>query len=261
MSSYTSKVIAPVIAGLTCFVLSVFSAQSQAVVVFSVFSSAVEIDGKTENGLEEHFKNYSSLTEVLSLPGSASVSDTVMVGLEPPLAGAMAESAASVSLDPVQTVGNTTTLTGSLSSSARVYESFFRNWYSEAGGSAFFDVQFSLDDTYDYVFDGLSMEAGGDADVVYNLNSLDYGTEIFGGSLNNSADTSFTGTLLAGDYSLYMKAFSNAKIGSDLPIEGIANGDFRFSLATPSAVPAPATVWLFASGLLAMLLVSRRREV
>ena len=260
MNSYTSKIIAPVIVGLTCFVLAAFSTQSQAVVVFSVFSSAAEIDGKTENGLEQHFKSYSSSAEVFSLPGSASVFDTVMVGLEPPQAGAMAESAASVILDPVQTVGNRTTLTGGLSSSAQVYESFYRNWYSEAGGSAFFDVRFSLDDTYSYVFDGLLMEAGGDADVTYNLNSLDYGTEIFGGSLKNSSDTSFTGTLLAGDYFLYMEVLSNARIGSRFPI-GFANGDFRFSLTAPSAVPAPATVWLFASGLLVMLLVSRRREV
>jgi len=269
MNSYTSKVIAPVIVGLTCFVLTVFSAQSQAVVVFNIFEPAAEIDGVAENVLmglyDSYYESYSSNTEVLHLTGSASVFDTVMVDSLSSDAGALAKSAASVSLDTEQTVGGASTLTGSLSSSADVYESSLRNWYSYARGYAFFDVRFSLDDTYNYVFGGLGdlglMEAGGEASFDYHLVNSDTNTDIFRRSLNNEEDSpKLSGTLLAGDYSLYMGALSEARVGSGFPI-GFANGNFKFSLTVPSAVPAPATVWLFVSGLLAMVLVSRRREV
>lgn len=101
-----------------------------------------------------------------------------------------------------------------------------------ASADSVFQVTFTLDQAHSY-------SASSYGSGQFSLSNVFSGT----GALN------YSGILEPGTYDLYFGLYSSGS--------GSASGDFEMTLA--SAVPVPAAVWLFASGLLGMIGVARRK--
>jgi len=83
------------------------------------------------------------------------------------------------------------------------------------------------------------------------------------GDTNNFLSGSLTGNLIAGrDYMFRFDSYirSSGTAGIETEVAASARGNVTLVIATPlSAVPIPAAVWLFGSGLFGLVVVARKR--
>ena len=258
MLKMRSKILVSALCGL---ILAIYSLQSQAAVVFSSYSET-EISAYADDLLTGDSGDFYLYSDYTVIPGSGSVDDNVTLGLVSS-PSALAEASASVDIAPVLIVADTTSLSGNITASAHVFSADVRNNHANAGASAIIDIDFSIDVMHSYIFDSVLMEAWDYAELNYSIDNISTGTNIFNGTLNNEDDGPlFDGNLSAGVYNLYIEAIIVTDAASD---EGFGQASADFSLALTSepaipGVPVPAAVWLFASGLLGMIFVSRRNS-
>ncbi|VAW51286.1 hypothetical protein MNBD_GAMMA06-1887 [hydrothermal vent metagenome] len=115
-------------------------------------------------------------------------------------------------------------------------------------GDAVVDFSFSITTPHTYTLTG-------------NTSVNDFGSvSIFFDSIFLSeTDTSFSlsGTLAAGNYSFLAEAMAIL----DSPGNASANYDFDLQLYEIAAVPVPAAAWLFASGLIGLIGISRHKSI
>ena len=124
-----------------------------------------------------------------------------------------------------------------------------------------FDVNFSVNQITDFSLKG-SLETSGDSDGDLYVSLLENGTEIFGLDMldlttNGSNPFNFAGQFSTGStYQLILQ--------SNMYDSNFYNETWNFSLSTApaavSTVPVPAAVWLFASGLFSLLMVTKRNS-
>ena len=235
---------------MTGLAVSAFSMQSQAAVVFSDYSY-FDIAGTALDNYTGARNDYAWNANV-AMPGSDGANDFASVDL----GSSYAESGAGVNLSSVYVSGNTTSIYGSVDSYAAAY-TFTPDQNSYAYGDAVIDLDFSLGGTYSYDFSSKWMEAWDNANVYYGLYSYDSGSVIFSNSLTNGVDNPWlTGSLSAGSYNLIVEAITDADGLSYANGVGSANGSFGLEL---TAVPVPAAVWLFGSGLIGLAGFARRK--
>ena len=243
-------------------ILAIFSLQSHAAVVFSSYSET-EIFGYAEDVLTADSDDFYLYSDYPVIPLSGSADDNVTLG---PVSSpdALAEASASVNIAPVLVVADTTTLSGDITASAHSYSADVRSKHANASASAIIDIDFSIDTIHSYIFDSVLMEAWDYAELIYSIDNITTGTNIFSGTLNNEDDSPlFDGDLSVGVYNLYIEAIivTDAASGESF---GQAAADFSLALTSVPVipgVPVPAAVWLFVSGLLGMIFVSRRNSV
>ncbi|MDH5766430.1 MAG: hypothetical protein OEZ38_10490, partial [Gammaproteobacteria bacterium] len=111
-------------------------------------------------------------------------------------------------------------------------------------------------DEYDAFDIGGSLTLGGTLDVDF----FDLGSGLFDASLGDSFDL-FTAEMLYGEFDLLTMAILGEGLGWQLDylIDEIGSTDI-VRLSVVSAVPVPAAVWLFSSGLLVLMHVGRKRK-
>lgn len=116
--------------------------------------------------------------------------------------------------------------------------------FIQTSGESLVDITFEIATGYTYTLTGnLFAEAQGDVNLYFDGNSA---SEVDGAY-------SFSGYLAAGTHNLSIDAIAA------LADTGRAYSDFTYDLQL-TAVPVPAAVWLFGSGLLGLITVARRRK-
>ncbi len=236
---------------ITGLAVSCMSVQAQAAVVFNSYSY-YDIGGDVADNFTGDSASY-LWSGGVAINDFAGELDSVSLGASGEL---YAESDAFVDLSDVYVSGSTTSIYGYVESSATA-GSTYTDQSSYAYGDAVIDLDFSLDGTYTYDFFSRNMEAWGNANVYYDLYSYDSDSIIFSSFLTNGTDSPWlTGSLSAGSYNLIVEAISDADGVSYAYDIGSAYGDFGLEL---TAVPVPAAVWLFGSGLIGLAGFARRK--
>ena len=163
--------------------------------------------------------------------------------------------------DGTALVGDTASISGSVYAGATATGYNYADhdaWaYSNSSVSMFFTI---TDNDYDFTFDSNSLYTSNDATISYGLYDYQSGTYLVDNIFSNTIETaSFTETLGLGDYWLYLQGVSYGGYDMD---SGYASGNFNASLTAiaPSAVPVPAAVWLFGSGLVGLAGIARRKS-
>ncbi len=241
-------------------VLGALSVQSQAAVTFTNYSY-YDIAG--------YAGDYNSGDSAQYLPGAVDLAGFPAGGgdyqsveaiggtVEAP-EYANAESEANVDIGNISTYGGITSIYGFADSYALAGTTDPANQDAYAYGDAVIDIDFNLDSAYSFSFFSEWMEADGNANVYYELSSWDTNSIVFSNNIVNGFYSAWeTGTLAAGNYRLIVEAISDAD-GQNINLgSGSAAGDFGLEL---TAVPVPAAVWLFGSGLLGLAGVARRKK-
>ena len=150
-----------------------------------------------------------------------------------------------------------TVLTGdSMSGSGSTYAGYDAMHYG-AEATSVFSVTFGVDQLTEFVLEG-SLDTGWYYGSELNLSLLENGTEIFSYDIwqdeiyEGVNPFVFTGQFSVGNtYQLELMSYS---YDSDYYYE-----QWQFDLSTVPAVPAPAAVWLFASGLVALMGLTKRK--
>ncbi len=248
------------ITAIAGIVFGALSVQSQAAVTFTNYSY-YDIAGYADD--------YNSGDSAQYLPGAVDVTGFPAGGgdfrsveaiggtVEAP-EFANAESEANVNIGDIYTYSGITSIYGFADSYAIAGTTDPANQDAYAYGDAVIDIDFNLDSAYSFTFFSEWMEANGNANVYYELSDWDTSSVVFSNNIVNGFYSAWeTGTLAAGNYRLIVEAISNAD-GLDSSLNsGFASGDFGLEL---TAVPVPAAVWLFGSGLLGLAGVARRKK-
>jgi hypothetical protein len=143
-----------------------------------------------------------------------------------------------------------------MSGSGSTYAGFDAMDYG-ADGTSRFDVSFGVDQLTDFSLTG-SLDTIGYSDGNLYVSLLENGTEIFGRDMwslaaNGPDPFSFAGQFSTGN--TYQLILQSNTYGSDYYDE-----TWAFNLTTVSAVPVPAAVWLFASGLFSLFMLTKRKS-
>lgn len=244
-------------------VLGALSLPSQAAVTFSNDFSYINMAGYADDyniAGAAGSSDYASNIDALGLPAQATDYQYASIVDSSGFETSFAESDAWAEVD-AYTIGNNGYMYGYVDAYSSIYVET-SNQDAYAYTDAVIDVDFSIDGNYIYDFGAEWMEAAGNASFYYDLYSWDTGAILYSGELINASDSPYiTGVLSAGSYNLVVKAMTDADalMADALGVDsGYAAGDFAFSL---TAVPVPAAVWLFGSGLLALVGVARRKVV
>ena len=120
-----------------------------------------------------------------------------------------------------------------------------------------FDVSFGVDQLTDFSLTG-TLDTIGYSDGNLYVSLLENGTEIFGRDMwslaaNGPDPFSFAGQFATGN--TYQLILHSNTYNSDYYDE-----TWAFNLTTVSAVPVPAAVWLFTSGLISLFMVTKRKS-
>ncbi len=153
-------------------------------------------------------------------------------------------SAADLSLDIAQ-ITQGYKVWGQASSTANTAINSLDDNEAIASGEALVDLAFTLSTDFDFSFTSDFFNATGTGDSEVELINISTGiifSQLFS---EDSSAINFSGTLLAGDYTLFIGALSEAIDGD------IASASVGYDLQLTS-VPIPATLPLFFSGLIAL---------
>ena len=124
----------------------------------------------------------------------------------------------------------------------------------------YYDVEGDISYGYDFILDvigsgGISNVGGGDSDLGSSFGSgwRQFGGDIYGEIGSSVLGFSFDFTADTGTSLLISGSYTDSNF-IDAPITSA-------TLATVSAVPVPAAVWLFGSGLIGLVGMARRKKV
>ncbi|MEE9424642.1 MAG: hypothetical protein V3V18_06650 [Methylococcales bacterium] len=165
---------------------------------------------------------------------------------------ATASSQAELSVDIVQT-GDGYSILGAVSSTANTEINSLDDNDAIANGEAVVDLAFTLASDHNFTFTSSMFNASGTGKSEVELINKSTGTIFSQIVSENALDLNFSGNLLAGDYTLFIGAlseasdadFASASVGYDLQI---------------TAVPVPTALPLFLSGLITLGFKSRSKH-
>jgi hypothetical protein len=157
---------------------------------------------------------------------------------------ATASSQAELNLNIAQT-GNGYRILGDVYSSANTEIVLLDDNDATANGAAVVDLTFTLASDHSFTFASSMFNAPGTGESEVELINTSTGVVFSQFVSDDSLDLNFSGNLLAGDYSLFIGALSEAIDGNDAS----ASVAYDFQL---TAVPVPAALPLFLSGLVTL---------
>lgn len=226
-----------------------FATQTQASqLTITTNLSKIGVSGSTDDFLSGDHDGYtegvvySSTTIPLHISKASYEKDTT-------INTATASSQATQSLDISQT-HNGYKIWGDTSSTANTKINSLENNNATALGEAVVDLAFTLTSDYNFDFTSDLFNAAGTGESEVELVNTSTGTifsQIFS---EDSSDLNFSGKLLAGDYTLFIGALSEAIDGD------IASASVAYQLQL-TAVPTPAALPLFFSGLISLVFKNR----
>ncbi len=162
---------------------------------------------------------------------------------------ATASSQAELNLNITQT-GNGYRILGDVYSSVNTEMVSLDDNDATANGAAVVDLTFTLVSDHRFTFASSMFNASGTGESEVELINTSTGTVFSQLVSDDTLDLNFSGNLLAGDYSLFIGALSEATDGNDAS----ASAAYDFQL---TAVPVPAALPLFLSGLVSLGFRSR----
>lgn len=226
--------------------MSASFSSAQALASFNITTNAsiVEISGSANDFVTSETGGYQDgATYPLTALPLQITQDDLFEG-ETFISTASAESYAGMDLNIAQTI-NGYSITGNATSNAVTEINSLDDNDATAMGNAIVDLAFTLTSDYNYVFTTDVFDALGTGESEAELfNSA--GDSIFSQIVSDdSLDLSFAGVLVAGDYTFFMGALSEAIDGD------FASADLGYDLQL-TAVPVPAALPLFLSGLFAL---------
>ncbi len=234
------------ITAIAAFAFGVLSLQSHAATIFDNYSYT-DIYGTASDDNTGGYADYASLT--LSTGFLDSIDDINSVSMVDSYETAYAGSDAHINVDAYD-YGYISGIYGYVSAGSDAFaDTLYQDAY--AYSDTVVDVDFFLETSSIYSFYNRSMGATGYANFYYELYSYDLDNIIFSGNLIEMDETDFwlSGSISNGAYNLIVEAITDADAASFGYDYGYASGDFELEL---TAVPVPAAVWLFGSGLLAL---------
>jgi len=235
---------------LVAILANFFSTQAHAIFFVTTNNSKVEISGSANDsasGAQDSYQNgaiYSSTAIPLYV-----TQDDFLEG-EALITGVTALSSAELDLGITHT-SNGYRIMGTASSYADTEISSLADNDADAKGDAVVDLAFTLTSDYSFAFTSSLFDADSAGESEVELISDTTGAIIFSQTVSEGAlNPAFSGSLVAGDYTLFIGALAEAFDGD------FASADLEYNLQLTS-VPLPAGLPLFLSGLVALGFKSR----
>jgi hypothetical protein len=221
-----------------------FSAQAQASFSVTTNLSTIEVSGSVDDFVSNESNGYQDGVVYSSTTLPLHVSDDLLEG-EASISTASAFSNAELNLDIAQTA-NGYDIWGRASSYAETAINSLDDNDATAMGNAAVDLAFTLTTSYSYLFDSELFDALGTGVSEVELINNSTKATVFSQVVSDDAlELDFSGTLAAGDYTLFIGALSEAISGD------FASADLEYNLQLTS-VPLPAGLPLLLSGLAAL---------